>query len=157
MLDRVIEQLSEEYARSRPDATIRDPIEVAHFLKELRRLHAVLEALVGEIAHDETRFLARFTVLTSMSGVEAPTEFASIPQQATIVDTIRLFIKRNRGVEFRCSDIVRACGLTERQRLTVRTNLRRMVEENLIKRKRQGVYVAVKKKKKKLEPKNDED
>ncbi len=147
-------KLIKVYRESRPSVEIKDAVEIGHALKENRILRDAVERFATELREDEHLFVQRFQALTG-DVVPRPSRFDPIPPQKTMTESVRLFVRQNRGMEFRAIDVSEACGFFEKKHIfTVRTFLRRLVEEQEIKRLRQGVYRSRKKKKKGVTPDN---
>ena len=142
-----LDELVKNYEEKRLDPTVTDPVEVGHALKENRILRAAVEKFATDLREDEHVLLRTFQNLTCDT-ISRPSRFDPIPPQTTMFESVKRFVRENRGVEFRALDVAEACGFMEKQHiLTVRTFLRRLIDDGKVKRLRTGVYRAKKKKK----------
>ncbi len=141
MLELMVAEMKEKYVEARPDADIENPIDLGHFLKEVRVFLSALDSFHREVEGDASAYRSRFQAVTS-TGTWAPTRFVSVARKKTLVKTVAAFFRRNPDVDFTSMDVIEACGLSDKKILSIRTYMRRFVDSGKIVRVRHGVYRA---------------
>ena len=143
MLNQELQDLMKKYKAARPDEKIGDPIVLAVAARDARDLRDQLDRFLAVVRRDESLFLSRFSAQTSRDDLHLPSRFAAVPRQSTIVETLREFVRRNRGEEFTATDVLEACDLHGTPANTIRGLLARLRDQGEIRRPQRGVYKAL--------------